>query len=104
MRKPFSIEELIVRINNLLQLMTGRPSLPGPQNEDIGIGKYLFKPGRYELHSPSRMIKLSQRDMEILQLLVAHRNRITDRKDLLMAVWVMIRSSTPEISMCTSGS
>lgn len=87
MRKPFSIEELIVRINNQLLLMTGIQVKSRPQAEEIQMGNFLFKPGRYELHTPSKTIKLSQRELEILQIFVANRNQVSNRKDILMAVW-----------------
>ncbi len=87
MRKPFSIEELIVRINNQLLLMTGVRMNAGATTEDIQLGVYIFKPGRYELHTPAGIIKLSQRELEVLQILASNRNQVSDRKDMLMAVW-----------------
>jgi DNA-binding response OmpR family regulator len=78
-RKPFSIEELIVRINN--QQHSNKLS------DEIQIGKYHFYPGRYELTSPSGVIKLSQRDMQVLAILVSYRNQVIDRKQLLLTVW-----------------
>ncbi len=87
MRKPFSMEELVVRINNLLQLMSGIFVPKINQNEEIHLGNYHYKPDRYELISPTQTIKLSQRELEILNVLVAYRNKVTDRRDLLMAVW-----------------
>ncbi|MEA1875826.1 MAG: response regulator transcription factor [Bacteroidota bacterium] len=86
-RKPFSIEELIVRINNQLLLLAGAQMQHKTQAKEISLGDYLFKPDMYELHAPSRMIKLSQRELEILQILVANRNQVSNRKDILMAVW-----------------
>jgi len=87
MRKPFSIEELTVRIKNQLELASGMRTPSIPKSEEIKIGKYTFKPGSYELHSPSRVISLSQRDMEIMQMLVARLNHISDRREILMSVW-----------------
>lgn len=87
MRKPFSIEELIVRINNQLMLMTGVQMKSGPQSEDVQLAGFLFKPGRYKLHTPTKTISLSQRELEILQIFVANRNQVSNRKDILMAVW-----------------
>jgi DNA-binding response OmpR family regulator len=86
-RKPFSLEELIVRINNQLRLKTGITGKELKDREYVRIGKYYFYPQRYELHSPAGTIKLSQRDMQVLNLLVSNRNQVTDRKDLLLKVW-----------------
>jgi DNA-binding response OmpR family regulator len=33
------------------------------------------------------MIKLSERDRQILSMLCSNRNRVTDRKELLLSVW-----------------
>ncbi|MCD6347726.1 MAG: response regulator transcription factor [Bacteroidales bacterium] len=87
MRKPFSIEELVVRINNLLSIIPGSKHFSSARTEEIEIGKYIFRPGSYELITPSGMIKLSHRELEVLQILVAYRNKVADRKDLLKAVW-----------------
>jgi len=84
-RKPFSMEELIVRINH--QLKTAEKSKPLIKDEIIKVGKYKFINDRYELHSPTRVIKLSQRDMEILRIFIASQNHSIDRKELLMSVW-----------------
>jgi len=87
MRKPFSLEELIVRIKNQIELALGVITPSIPKSEDIKIGKYVFKPGSYELRSPSRIINPSQREMEVMQMLVARLNHISDRKDILLSVW-----------------
>ncbi len=87
MRKPFSIEELIVRIKNQLEIVTGVKSPSIPQSDDIQLGSYLFQPGRYLLLAPSGKINISQREMEIMQILVANLNQVSDRKDILMSVW-----------------
>lgn len=85
-RKPFSIEELIVRINNQMQ-MKGNFVRKEELAEEIPLGRYQFYPKRFELHSPSKIIKLSNRDMEVLSLLAANLNRITERRMLLLSVW-----------------
>jgi DNA-binding response OmpR family regulator len=85
-RKPFSLEELIVRINNQLRIKSGYPRVQGKQDE-IRVGKYKFHPRRYELQSPTVSIKLSQREMQVLSLLVSNMNRVIDRKEMLVTVW-----------------
>jgi DNA-binding response OmpR family regulator len=86
-RKPFSLEELIVRINSQLQIRSSvqKKNQVGP--DEIKVGLYTFYPNRYELKSPWKVIKLSQRDMEVLSLLISHMNQVIDRKTLLLTVW-----------------
>jgi DNA-binding response OmpR family regulator len=86
-RKPFSMEELIVRIKNQLHLHNGNHAEPIASDPVITLGKFSYYPGRYELHAPNGMIKLSQRDIQILNMLCSNRNRVTDRKELLLTVW-----------------
>jgi DNA-binding response OmpR family regulator len=85
-RKPFSIEELIARIEN--QLNFGKSKFNQGSGElSARLGKYLFDFGKYEIRSSSGTIKLSNREMQILRMLHANRNGITSRKDLLITIW-----------------
>lgn len=86
-RKPFSIEELIIRIKNQMNLKNANGYQPVNSDNEIKLGAYTFYSGRYELHAPSGIIKISQRDMQILSMLCSNRNRVTDRKELLLSVW-----------------
>jgi DNA-binding response OmpR family regulator len=84
LKKPFSMEELIVRINNLLR-MTTKPA-PAAQ-ESIPIGKFVFHPQRYELKSGDQVRKLSHREAVLLLILSENQNATVSRKDVLMRVW-----------------
>ncbi|MCK5066007.1 MAG: response regulator transcription factor [Bacteroidales bacterium] len=86
-RKPFSIEEVIVRIENQLTLANNNGQASGPPNEEIRLGLYTYHPLRYELISPEGTLRLSQRDSEILSQLATSVNRVIERKQLLMSVW-----------------
>jgi DNA-binding response OmpR family regulator len=84
LRKPFSMEELIVRVNNLLQLsQRTTKGLP----EIIVMGKYEFNPMRYELKIASTVKKLSHREASLLQILAENKNSTIQRKDILMKLW-----------------
>ena len=87
-RKPFSMEELIVRINNLLQLK-GTGTAAAPTDPDlIHIGRYNFNLPRQVLSiTGSEDRKLSYREAELLKYLYQNRNNIIDRRDLLNAIW-----------------
>jgi DNA-binding response OmpR family regulator len=84
-RKPFSMEELIIRVNNLLHLTQQQKNLP-PQ-ESISIGKYDFNPLRYELKFNTSVRKLSNREANLLAILAENKNGTTNRKDILMRLW-----------------
>src|SRR5690349_14258622 len=66
-RKPFSMEELIIRIQNLLQLASQKNSTKA--TDCIPIGKYEFTPLRFELKFESTIKKLSHRESTLLQIL-----------------------------------
>jgi DNA-binding response OmpR family regulator len=84
LRKPFSLEELIARINNLLQITRK----PVPSSQDIvTIGQYEFLVGRYELRISGEVRKLSHREAMLLQILCQHQNVNVTRKEVLMHVW-----------------
>ncbi len=89
LRKPFSMEELIARIKNLLQLCTGPHS--GNQipqaDSPIKLGRFSYDPGRYEIHLDQEVRKLSHRENSLLQLLVRSQGRPVLRKDILLALW-----------------
>lgn len=83
-KKPFSMEELIVRVNNLLQLTRQKITSVA---EIFQIGKYEFNPLRYELKCGEQVKKLSSREASLLSILLENRNGTTSRKDILLKVW-----------------
>lgn len=88
MKKPFSMEELIARINNQLQLINvSAESTAAKQEEEIMLGRYCFSPGKYELKFEKKVVKLSHRESQVLSLFAAHQNQTIDRQKLLLAVW-----------------
>ncbi|WP_448519259.1 response regulator transcription factor [Rhodoflexus sp.] len=84
-RKPFSLEELIVRIQNLLQLTQEKPVMRN--DGTVSIGRYTFLPQRYELRLGEEVRKLSHRESELLSIFAENQNKIISRQDILMRVW-----------------
>src|SRR5215217_5858481 len=82
-RKPFSIEELIVRIENVLKTK----SQPADEREEIAIGKYTFNIKRQTLNHPSEQRKLSYRESELLKLLCENRDKVVERSEILTLLW-----------------
>ncbi len=84
-RKPFSMEELIVRIENALRLKKEEAfTIIGDM---VTIGKYQFHLNKQVLATGSEEKKLSYRESELLKYLYQHREQIIDRRDLLNHIW-----------------
>jgi len=84
-RKPFSMEELIVRIQNAVRSKTGNEQKISGDN--VTLGKYSFQINRQVLSSGTEDRKLSFRESELLKLLYENRDKIIDRKDILNLLW-----------------
>jgi DNA-binding response OmpR family regulator len=82
-RKPFSIEELIVRIENVLK----HKNVAEEQTEEVKIGEYLFNTRRQTLHHADEQRKLSYRESELLKLLYENRDKIVERSEILILLW-----------------
>lgn len=82
-KKPFSVEELIVRIENLLQLTHGKKNM----NDPLIFGSFQFLPLQYILKSSAGERKLSHREATLLKILYAHKNVPLPRKDILFQIW-----------------
>jgi len=84
-RKPFSMEELIIRIQNLLRL--SKEGVKKINSDSIKIGKYNFQINRQVLSNDKEQRKLSFRESELLKLLYEGRDKVIDRKDILNLLW-----------------
>ena len=84
-RKPFSMEELIIRIQNVLK------NKPGAQTktsgDSVALGKLNFHLNRQTLTTGKDERKLSFRESELLKLLYINRDSIIDRREILNLLW-----------------
>ena len=86
-RKPFSIEELIVRIENVLRSRSGEKR-PTDDNKDVvKIGRFTFHLNHQVLKNNGDEKKLSFRESELLKVLYLNRDKIIDRRDILNLLW-----------------
>lgn len=84
-RKPFSMEELIVRIQHLLSYKNDMPAKITGQT--VQIGQFSFQLNRQLLIHAGEERKLSFRESELLRLLYENRDRIIDRREILNLLW-----------------
>jgi DNA-binding response OmpR family regulator len=86
-RKPFSMEELMVRIENMLSLTSAKKSSQNAQDE-IEIGQsFRYYPLKLSLQYGQESRNLSHRECEILTLLCKHQNEAISRKKILKQIW-----------------
>lgn len=80
-KKPFSIEELIVRIKSLVN----RNELK--RREQISIGKFIFDTKKQTLQFEDTIQKMTHRESQLLELLVEHLDEVVERKEILIKIW-----------------
>jgi DNA-binding response OmpR family regulator len=84
--KPFSMEELLYRIEAILRRTTG-PAVTR-NNEFFTIGGYSFDPLKQMLVYGGLTIKLTTKESELLELLCRHGNEILERNYALKTIWI----------------
>ena len=82
--KPFSLKELLARVEAVLRRAPSRPL--DVTQMDIPGGTADFERHELRFHDGSRL-PLSERELELLRYLVAHRGRAIPREELLSNVW-----------------
>lgn len=85
LKKPFSMEELIVRINALLS----RKAAPKSADQEAEVGQFRFHPQKQTLfHEPTKTEEnLTHREAMLLLALIQHTNELTDRQSILKSLW-----------------
>lgn len=82
LKKPFSMEELIVRIKSLLNRIEFQTNL-----EAIDIGKYQFNFTKQTLSINKKTFQLTSREAELLFQLSEKKNELLDRTFILNKLW-----------------
>ncbi|MFV0540639.1 MAG: response regulator transcription factor [Aestuariibaculum sp.] len=80
-KKPFSMEELIVRIEALLN----RKRIP--KKTVFTLGSYQFNTETQELIHPTKAFQLTNRESVLLAFLISRKSEIIEREIILNAVW-----------------
>lgn len=85
LKKPFNMQELIVRIKALI----GRITIQSEErnNTEFNIGGYLFNAKTQMLSFLDESIELSHRESEILKKLCQNKNQIVETQTILLDLW-----------------
>lgn len=84
--KPFSMEELLYRIEAILRRTNSSFAL---KTEDVyRIGNYTFDHKRQLLTHGDQTTTLTTKESELLKLLCRHKNEILERNYALRSIWI----------------
>lgn len=79
--KPFSMRELIARINAVLRRSTEKQISP------MKIGPFKFDEAQHEIRFNNKIIDLPLKQFNILKTLLINKNKVVPRDDLIKTVW-----------------
>lgn len=82
--KPFSIEELILKIEIFLR--RSQIAKPHPASH-FGIGKYNFDHDNLTLYLGQEERTLTQKEADLLKLFAENKNLVLKRSDILIQLW-----------------
>ena len=83
--KPFSMEELVFRIEAILRRVKGKK---GKEVTMYKIGRFTFDTQKQVLAIDDKSTKLTTKESELLSLLCAHVNEILERNFALKTIWI----------------
>ena len=83
--KPFSMEELVLRIEAILRRVHGKKAKDATV---FRIGRFVFDAQKQLLTIGEKQTKLTTKENELLALLCAHSNEILQRDVALKTIWI----------------
>jgi len=85
MTKPFSMEELLFRIESILRLTSGE----GDNSQTVfKLGRFIFDARKQTLSDANDNTKLTTKEADLLKLLCVNANKILERNFALKTIWV----------------
>ncbi len=82
--KPFSIEELLLKIEIFL---TRSKKTPVKERTVYQLGSYLFNASDYLLSGADQKVTLTQREAELLKLFLDNKGQVLKREEILTRLW-----------------
>ncbi|MDR0795229.1 MAG: response regulator transcription factor [Tannerella sp.] len=83
--KPFSMEEMLLRIEAILRRVKGKKLKDIPFYR---LGQFIFDTQKQTLTLGKKITKLTTKESELLKLLCSHANEILERNYALKTIWV----------------
>ena len=83
--KPFSMEEMLLRIEAIMRRISGKRNKNG---SEFKLGSMTFDIQKQTLTTEKGIVKLTTKECELLALLVQNANSILERNYALKTIWV----------------
>jgi DNA-binding response OmpR family regulator len=87
MKKPFSMEELVLRLKVMVRRQHQFSAVRNSSSGVVKVGGFMFNMQKQELTAEEQVIQLSQREADLLRLLIEVKNELLDRKTALLKLW-----------------
>lgn len=85
--KPFEVEELILRIQNILKRTQKAVTAPTSEAKSFSIGKYFFDGENYTLSHDKIIHRITEKEAHLIRFLYANKNKLVKREDILKEIW-----------------
>ena len=82
--KPFSIEELVLKIEVFINRSQKRS---GAHKAQYRVGSFDFYPEQFMIQNGTGKLLLTQREAELLKYFLDHKNEVLKRDQILTALW-----------------
>ena len=87
LKKPIDEEELVVRLNTLLNTLSSKKVSSGIEKKEYVLGDYIFKKDNLQLVYKNEVFQLTNRENKLLFLLVSKQNELCTHKEILNSIW-----------------
>ncbi|WP_430811973.1 MULTISPECIES: response regulator transcription factor [unclassified Carboxylicivirga] len=85
--KPFDEDELLCRIQAILNRLEMQTEQQEQQIKEFTIGHFYFDSANQHLQGPDFSKRLTQKECDVLRMLCMSKNEIVKREDLLISIW-----------------
>jgi DNA-binding response OmpR family regulator len=85
--KPFSTEELVLRINAVLRRTENEIIPVNGRQATFNFGKFIFDYAEQLLKTDDKTIQLTRKEAEVLRMLCLYQNKLLKRETALKEIW-----------------
>ncbi len=100
--KPFSLQEVLLRVKAILRRTAGASAAASPDNETITFQSLSINQSRKTVAVDGVDVPFTKTEYELLRLLVMQKGRVLSREDLIDKAWpddVMVSDRTVDVNI-----